>query len=103
MVNEEKNFSAQEVVIRAQALRDGGADVNQVADLLARADAQAANYGIGIILDGHGRPMPTSTELMAQTLRAGEAGAEAEVRSLRPVEAGSTSLHGYVDAPTAKI
>ena len=89
MVNEEKNFSAQEVVIRAQALRDGGADVNQVADLLARADAQAANYGIGIILDGHGRPMPTSTELMAQTLRAGEAGAEATYLS-------SKTLHGQL-------
>ncbi len=70
-------FSVNDVALRAQALRDGGADVNQVADLLARADSRAANYGIGIILDGHGLPMPTSPELMAQTMRAGEEGTAA--------------------------
>ena len=86
MVNE-KQFSSKAVAARAQALRDGGADVNQVADLLARADSQAANYGIGIILDGHGRPMPTSPELMAQTMRAAEEGAAATYLSSKPLYA----------------
>ena len=86
MVNEEQ-FSSKAVAARAQVLRDGGADVNQVADLLARADSQAANYGIGIILDGHGRPMPTSPELMAQTMRVGEEGAAATYLSSKPLYA----------------
>jgi aspartate/tyrosine/aromatic aminotransferase len=86
MVNEEE-FSAKAVAVRAQVLRDGGADVNQVADLLARADSQAANYGIGIILDGHGRPMPTSPELMAQTMGVVEEGAAASYLSSKSLHA----------------
>ena len=86
MVNEEQ-FSAKDLVARAQALRDGGADVNQVADLLAKADSRAANYGIGIILDGHGRPMPTSQELMAQTIQASEEGAAATYLSSKTLSA----------------
>lgn len=61
---------------RAHSFREDGADVNQVANLLVAEDSQAADYGIGVILDGHGRPMPTSPELMAQTLRAVEQGVD---------------------------
>jgi aspartate/tyrosine/aromatic aminotransferase len=87
VIHVEEKFSASGVASRANELRDGGADVNQVADILARADRHAANYGIGIILDGFGRPMPTSPELVAQTLRASNDGIEASYLSSKPLQA----------------
>ena len=87
MIHVEEKFSASGVASRAKELRDGGADVNQVADILARADRHAANYGIGIILDGFGGPMPTSPELVAQTLRASNDGLEATYLSSKPLQA----------------
>lgn len=44
-------------------LESQGNDSNQVAKILFDRDEQGYNYGIGIILDGNGQPMASSSTL----------------------------------------
>jgi aspartate/tyrosine/aromatic aminotransferase len=61
----------------AERLLASGKDVNQVAAFLCDKDPQGCNYGVGIVLLGDGKPMPTSPTLLeyviaeAQSSRAG--------------------------------
>ena len=52
--------------VRAQALKleSQGKDANQIAKILFEQDDQGHNYGIGVILDGHGQPMASSPVLL---------------------------------------
>ncbi len=47
----------------AQELLASGRDANQSAKILFDKDPQGVNYGIGIILDGDGKPVPSSQTL----------------------------------------
>jgi aspartate/tyrosine/aromatic aminotransferase len=49
---------------KAQKLAEEAKDANQIAKVLCDQDPQGHNYGIGIMLDGHGRPMGTSSALL---------------------------------------
>ncbi|HVO33555.1 MAG TPA: aminotransferase class I/II-fold pyridoxal phosphate-dependent enzyme [Elusimicrobiota bacterium] len=58
-----KDF-ADHVLAEAQKLRDNGLDANQIAGILCKKDPGGKNYGIGIILDSNGNPLPTSPTLL---------------------------------------
>jgi hypothetical protein len=57
------------VIAEAERLRQGGLDANQVAGILCKRDAQGKNYGIGILLGGNGKPLPTSPTLLEYVQR----------------------------------
>lgn len=59
----------QQVVEQAAALIKQGRDANQIAKILFDRDDQGHNYGIGIILGGDGKPMPTSPTLLDHARR----------------------------------
>jgi aspartate/tyrosine/aromatic aminotransferase len=61
------NFGS-EVVEKAKRLAEEGKDANQIAAVLAGADPNGRNYGIGILLDGNGQPMPGSPTLQEYLL-----------------------------------
>jgi len=48
----------------ARTLKQEGRDANQIAKVLCDRDPDGHNYGIGIILGGDGRPMPTSPTVL---------------------------------------
>ena len=48
----------------ADQLLKSGNDPNQVANIVWKKDKQGYNYGIGIILDDKGKPMPSSATLL---------------------------------------
>lgn len=50
-----------------QKLQQQGKDVNQIAKILCDQDPAGHNYGIGIVLDGRGKPMSTSPTLLEYT------------------------------------
>lgn len=54
----------QKVYKEALQLQDEGKDGNQIAKILAEQDPAGQNYGIGIVLDGNGKPVPTSPTLL---------------------------------------
>lgn len=51
----------------ALALAASGKDPNQIAKVLCDQDPDGHNYGIGIMLDGQGKPMSTSSSLLEYT------------------------------------
>src|SRR4051794_9211276 len=53
-----------EVLAEAERLRASGLDANQIAGILCKKDPQGQNFGIGILLGGDGKPMPTSPTLL---------------------------------------
>ena len=54
---------------RALELKKQGRDVNQIAKILFDQDSEGINYGIGIVLNGDGKPMDTSSTLLEHTER----------------------------------
>lgn len=54
----------QEVKQEALRLEAQGKDPNQIAKILCDKDSKGHNYGIGIILDGKGQPLPSSSTLL---------------------------------------
>ncbi|WP_027707109.1 aminotransferase class I/II-fold pyridoxal phosphate-dependent enzyme [Zooshikella ganghwensis] len=54
----------QSVFEHAQRLQEEGRDANQIAKILCEKDQQGHNYGIGIVLDGEGRAMASSSTLL---------------------------------------
>ncbi len=56
-----------DVLAEAQKLHGAGFDANQIAGALCKKDPVGKNYGIGIILDKNGKPMPTSPTLLEYT------------------------------------
>ncbi len=56
-------FGAQ-VYEHARQLQQQGKDVNQIAKILCDRDPAGHNYGIGIVLDGQGKPASTSPTLL---------------------------------------
>ncbi len=48
----------------AEALSAQGKDANQIAKIVCDQDPEGYNYGIGIVVDGQGRPWPTSKTLL---------------------------------------
>ncbi len=52
------------VIAEAARLRQTGLDANQIAGMLCKQDPQGKNYGIGILLGGNGKPLPTSPTLL---------------------------------------
>ncbi len=52
------------VIAEATRLRQTGLDPNQIAGILCKQDPQGKNYGIGILLGGNGKPLPTSPTLL---------------------------------------
>ncbi len=58
-----------EVIAEARRLRESGLDANQIAGILCKKDPQGKNFGIGILLAGNGKPMPTSPTLLEYTQR----------------------------------
>jgi aspartate/tyrosine/aromatic aminotransferase len=55
------------VVQLSKQLVESGKDSNQIAKILFEKDNQGHNYGIGIILDGTGKPMKSSEVLLEYT------------------------------------
>ena len=49
----------------ASRLQESGRDPNQIAAILCRQDPKGHNYGIGIVLDGQGKPLMSSSTLLA--------------------------------------
>src|ERR1041384_4724892 len=75
-----------EVVEEAQRRRESGLDANQIAGALCQKDPQGRNYGIGILLDRDGKPMPTSPTLLSyveKELRGSGAGSYANSEALK--------------------
>lgn len=62
-ISQEAQFG-QTVWEEARRQQEQGKDPNQTANILCQRDPEGQNYGIGIILDGNGRPMPTSPTLL---------------------------------------
>ena len=54
----------QDVHKESLQLAGQGKDPNQIANVLCQKDKEGHNYGIGIILNGHGDPMPSSSTLI---------------------------------------
>jgi hypothetical protein len=57
------------VIAEAARLRETGLDPNQIAGILCKRDPQGKNYGIGILLGGNGKPLPTSPTLLEYVQR----------------------------------
>jgi len=57
------------VIAEAARLRQTGLDPNQIAGILCKQDPQGKNYGIGILLGGNGKPLPTSPTLLEYVQR----------------------------------
>lgn len=57
----------QTVQEEARRLAAAGKDANQIAKILCDRDPEGCNYGIGIILEGDGRPMGSSSTLLEYT------------------------------------
>jgi len=57
------------VIAEAVRLRQTGLDPNQIAGILCKQDPQGKNYGIGILLGGNGKPLPTSPTLLEYVQR----------------------------------
>ena len=67
----------RQVMLHAQELLASGKDANQSAKVLFDQDPDGYNYGIGIILDGKGKPAKSSatlTEYVAAELKGCDAG-----------------------------
>ncbi len=64
----QENFG-DAVIAEAERLRQTGLDANQIAGALCKRDPQGKNYGIGIILGGNGKPLPTSPTLLEYVQR----------------------------------
>ncbi|PCI38351.1 MAG: hypothetical protein COB53_04875 [Elusimicrobia bacterium] len=65
-----------ETAAEAKRLLASGKDANQISGILFQRDQAGRNYGIGIILDGRGKPAKTSTTLLraaAKELKTGSA------------------------------
>ena len=57
------------VFAEAARLRETGLDPNQISAILCKQDPQGKNYGIGILLGGNGKPLPTSPTLLEYVQR----------------------------------
>jgi hypothetical protein len=57
------------VIAEAVRLQQTGLDANQIAGMLCKRDPQGKNYGIGILLGGNGKPLPTSPTLLEYVQR----------------------------------
>lgn len=57
----------KKVYEQALKLQEQGKDANQIAKILCDQDKEGHNYGIGIVLDGNGQPMATSSTLLEYT------------------------------------
>jgi aspartate/methionine/tyrosine aminotransferase len=53
-----------QVIAEAQRLRQSGLDANQIASILCKQDPEGRNYGIGILVGGDAKPMPTSPTIL---------------------------------------
>lgn len=53
---------------QAKQLREQGRDANQTAKILCDQDPQGHNYGIGIVLEGNGKPAVTSATFLDYAL-----------------------------------
>jgi len=54
----------EKVYQESQKLKEEGRDANQIAKILSEQDPDGHNYGIGIVLDGEGQPMASSSVLL---------------------------------------
>jgi aspartate/tyrosine/aromatic aminotransferase len=54
----------EEVYQAALKLKEEGKDANQIAKILSERDPEGHNYGIGIVLGGNGKAMPSSATLL---------------------------------------
>jgi aspartate/tyrosine/aromatic aminotransferase len=54
----------QNVYQESLKLQEEGRDANQIAKILSERDPAGHNYGIGIVLDGQGQPMASSSLLL---------------------------------------
>lgn len=57
----------KKVYEQALKLQEQGKDANQIVKILFDQDREGYNYGIGIVLDGNGQPMATSSTLLEYT------------------------------------
>ncbi len=57
----------ENVYKQMRKLTEQGKDANQIAKILCDQDPEGHNYGIGIMLDGTGQAMPTSSTLLEYT------------------------------------
>jgi hypothetical protein len=65
----------------ADRLKESGIDPNQIASVLWKNDTMGRNYGIGIILDGKGRPAATSGTLLEYAKQEVAASVEGDYRN----------------------
>jgi hypothetical protein len=65
----------------ADRLKESGIDPNQIANILWKNDKVGHNYGIGIILDGQGRPAATSDTLLDYASQEVAASVDADYRN----------------------
>ena len=56
--------SGKQVYAQGIQLAEEGKDANQIAKILCDNDPEGCNYGIGIMLEGDGKPMATSPTLL---------------------------------------
>lgn len=79
----------EKVAERAEKLAAEGRDANQIAKILCDEDAEASNYGIGIVLQGDGTAYPTSPTLLRYVLE------ETQSSTLGTYK-NSMSMHGQL-------
>jgi aspartate/tyrosine/aromatic aminotransferase len=58
----------QKIKEEAQKLAGSGKDPNQIAGILCKKDPEGRNYGLGIISNGEGQPMHSSSVLLEHAL-----------------------------------
>jgi len=58
---------ARSILQKSEELKKAGRDANQIASILCEQDPEGQNFGIGIVLGGDGRPLPTSPTLLEYT------------------------------------
>jgi aspartate/tyrosine/aromatic aminotransferase len=85
----------------AAELIAGGKDANQTANILFQRDPKGRNYGIGIILDGRGKPAKTSAALLKAAKRelASDSGVGNYMNSAKSADALKESLFEWQGIP----
>ena len=81
-----------QVVQHSRQLAESGKDENQIAKILVEKDEKGHNYGIGIILDGDGKPMKSSEVLLEYTKQEIESSIHGDyVNSAKIMDAAKTA------------
>lgn len=61
--------NARLAIAAGERLRRAGLDPNQIAEILWQRDPIGFNYGVGVVLNGDGRPMATPPEIVDAVIR----------------------------------